>query len=209
MIINATIAELDIRKASVNVWYQHGAIDEETYNKLCSMDRQERQVTTGLMRKDNPELTAILKENIPKYIEKLKESNNIDDSSVLKVVNDALWLINVIPVNLQFGYVEFVVKGVYELYYKYKNFEFFLENMTNRLVTKGVPHSIADNGSPMLDLIREVMINYIYEDKNQNYDLLHKAKQELTKDPNSYGPSLLNSETGNLFIVKHMIINFV
>lgn len=208
MVINATIAELDIKKASVNVWFQHGAIDEETYNKLCSMDRQQRQVTTGLMRRDNPELTTVLKENIPKYIEKLKLANGIDDSSVLKVVNDALWLINVIPTYLHFGRVEFVVKSVYDVYYKYRNYEFFLVSFTQELVTKGVPHEYVDNKSPMLDLIQDIMIDYLNEDKDSIYEKLHKAKKALMKDLNAYGKSLTQQENGNLFMVKNMISNF-
>lgn len=209
MLINATIAELDIKKASISVWFQHGAIDYDTYKKLYDMERQQRQVTTGLMRKEDPHLTEVLKEYIPMYISRLKEVNNIPETAVLKVVNDAVWLVNVIPTKLKFDKVEFAIKSVYDLYYKCNNYEFFLENGSQHLTTKGVPHKYIDEGSPMIDLIQDVLIDYLNADTDSIYNKLHGAKNKLMKDPMVYGEAIINRPNGNLYIVKNMIANLI
>lgn len=205
MIVLKTILELDIVHASPSIWYEEGYIDKEKYEELISMDKRTRVIKTGLMRKDNSILTEALYNGYNKYIAKLKEANNIQDSDILYTDHDAVWLIDTAPDILEFGNVHFAIKNVYEMMYMYKHYKFFIESITQNLVTKGVQHL---DDSPLLALIKSVMIDYMNKDREMCYRKLHKAKKALAQDYEAYGPSLTNSPVFNLQLVNNMIILF-
>lgn len=208
MVINSTIAEIDIEKASPSIWLAMGKITQEKYDYLVSLPRQKRQVETGMMRREDHTLTDALKEGYDIYIGKLKKANKISDKTILIRNHDALFLIDHIPEKLEFGVVKFAVKNIYDLYYKYNNFEFFLTTITNKLKTRGVNNSFSISNSKLLALIQDVMIAFLNSDKEKCYKMLHTARRTLEKDYEAYGPGISQSLDSNLKIIKHMIVYF-
>lgn len=123
-LINTFIYEYDISKANITILYQEGVIDKQTYDRLKSVPRMERQVTIGyiLKKKENND---ILKQGICNARKALFESNNIQDYEVLSIKNDAIYVIGRPLHNTVFGIVEFTLRNIYTSFYSINNLEIY------------------------------------------------------------------------------------
>ena len=54
-IIGENIREYDISKANITMLYSANIISLEEYNRLCNVDKMERQITIGYLIKKNKE----------------------------------------------------------------------------------------------------------------------------------------------------------
>lgn len=120
-IISSFITEYDISKANINVLLNKGVININKYNELYNLDRMERQISVGLLLKDNKEYSDILKNGIIEFKKKFFEANNVQDSDVLLIRNDAIFLVNKKAINNKFDNIIFVPKNVYTSYYSIYN----------------------------------------------------------------------------------------
>lgn len=122
---NTFIHELDIQKANISILYWKGAISQSEYDTLFQAERMVRQVYIGKLQRDNPNISKILKEGIIEAKQALFEANNIQDSDVLAIKNDAVYVIGTLPQYLEFGIVKFIPKNIYTGYYKLGNLELY------------------------------------------------------------------------------------
>lgn len=141
-LIATNIYEYDIRKANINVLYSLGYIDKKYYDMLNNMSRMHRQVEIGYAQIRDPSLVDKLKDGIILYKKKFLESNNIDDSEILSIKNDAIFTINKIASNTKFDNIDFVLKNNYSSYMRFGSIEvYFKSNMVNNqfdLDVKGI-----------------------------------------------------------------------
>lgn len=141
-LIATNIYEYDIRKANINVLYSLGYIDKKYYDMLNNMSRMHRQVEIGYAQIRDPSLVDKLKDGIILYKRKFLESNNIDDSEILSIKNDALFIMNKMVENTKFDNVEFVLKNNYSSYMRLGSIEvYFKSDMVNNqfaLDVKGI-----------------------------------------------------------------------
>ncbi len=115
-LIGSYIREYDISKANINILLWKGLISIEQYNFLYNSDRMTRQVTIGMLRRNNPELGEALDAGVIEAKKLFFEANDIQDYEVLSIKNDAIYLINKIPMITKFDNVEFVCKNIYTSY---------------------------------------------------------------------------------------------
>lgn len=141
-IICENIREYDISKANITMLYSANIISLEEYNRLCNVDKLQRQITIGYLIKKNPQYNKVIQQGILEAKKNLFESNYIEDKNVLSIKNDAVFLINTAPSITKFGNVEFVFKNEYTSFYKANNMEFFyyldMLNTIERLDIKGI-----------------------------------------------------------------------
>lgn len=142
-ILNKYIREYDMSKANINILRQYGKISKDMYDTLYNAPRMVRQCTIGDMERVDPTITKIKQEGIRHYKKMFFESNNIEDSDILSIKNDAIFLINKIPTITKFGdYIEFKFKNEYTSYYNLNNIElyYYYHRMTNieKLDVKGI-----------------------------------------------------------------------
>lgn len=117
-IISQYIREYDIEKANINILYKYGVIDIDTYNRLYIRERMERQIYIGNMIRDNPKINEVLEKGLLEARKMFLESNNIDESEVLSIKKDAIYIINKIPKYTEFGNIKFRNKNTYTSFYK-------------------------------------------------------------------------------------------
>lgn len=117
-LISNYIREYDISKANINVLYSKGVLSAEQYEQFFNMDKYQREVTIGLLQRDNPEASRILKQGISEYRNRFFEENNIKENEILSIKNDAVFLINKIPSVTKFDNIEFAHKNTYTSFYK-------------------------------------------------------------------------------------------
>ena len=117
-LINTDIVEYDMKQANINILLYKGIIDENTYGHYCCLPKRQREISVGLMQRDNPWIAEELKKGFIEFKQKFFEANNIQDSEVLAIKNDAIFLINKIPKVTTFANMYFVDKHKYTSYYR-------------------------------------------------------------------------------------------
>ena len=159
-LINTYIREYDLRKAGQSALLVAGCIDRKQYEYLCSLPREQRQIQTGLLLRDNPYFVEASKSTIAKARESFVEANGLRDWDILSVKNDAIYVIAKQPVVTSFadGILEFVSKNVYTSYYRYFRTEmyYFYNAITNEETI-----DIKNIGDNKLALHREFMLDFL------------------------------------------------
>lgn len=124
-LISIPIYEYDISKANINILYHEKAISIEEYSRLRMMSRQSRQVSIGLMIKENPKINEVLANGIIEAKRKFFEANNIQDNEILSIKNDAVFVTGRQMQHTKFENIEFLLKNYYSLYMKIFNLEIY------------------------------------------------------------------------------------
>lgn len=124
-LFNNYIREYDISKANINVLFAKGIIDQDTYTKLYNADRMQRQVYVGMMIKNNESIQEVLSEGLIEYKKKFFEANDITDSDIISIKNDAVFILNKVPRILTFDNITFVHKNTYTSFMKIHELEFY------------------------------------------------------------------------------------
>lgn len=144
------IREYDLSKANINILYSKGAIDTSMYNRLMVASREERQITIGLLELRNRELINVKADGIIEAKKMLFEANNIEDSDILSIKNDAVFVINKVLRYTKFGnYIDFKLKNTFmnfvylggiEVYYGYNKISGIENIQTKGLGKKAYLH---------------------------------------------------------------------
>lgn len=156
------IREYDLSKANINVFYLKGVIDKNLYNKLMIASREERQITIGLLELEDRKNIKILADGIIEAKKMLFEANDIKDSDVLTIKNDAVFVINKVLNHTKFGeFLDFKLKNTFtdfiylkgiEIYYGYNRV-----TNTENIQTKGLGKKAYLHKDFMLDFIVYIM----------------------------------------------------
>lgn len=111
--ISGRIVEYDIRSANITMLKKYGVIDENYYNYLANLPKYNREVEIGLLIKNNSEIYDTIKKGIIEAKKLLFEYNNIEDSEVVRIANDAVYINRSVDLQLtNFDGVEFVKKSI-------------------------------------------------------------------------------------------------
>lgn len=111
------IREYDIEKANINVLYKYGAINNYTYEYLLKAPRDVRQYTIGNLQKDK-KITKILQQGIIESKKLFFEANNISDSDIISIKNDAIFILNKTCNITCFDNINFTLRNIYNLFTK-------------------------------------------------------------------------------------------
>lgn len=123
-IFNSYIREYDISKANINILLYKGIITEEEYIKLSMLSRRYRQVQIGYILKDE-KINNLFEDGLKEIRKNFIEMNGLEDSDILSIKNDAIYVINKIPNITRFGNVEFLLKNTYTSYMKITDLEIY------------------------------------------------------------------------------------
>lgn len=156
------IREYDIQKANISILFSKGLIDQATYERLLYSSRQDRQVEIGLMIKHDKKISDELKKGIIEAKRMLFEANNLSDSDILCIKNDAVFVLDKKLKYTEFGLIKFVLKneftsymsldsGKIECYYSYDRI-----NQKETYEIKGLGNASIYHEQFMSDFIRFV-----------------------------------------------------
>lgn len=160
---DTSIRSYDIRKANISILREANHISEEEYQWLYNADRMTRQVYIGKLLGRKPELSAALADGIKAAKKKFFEMNNLEDSEILEIDNDAIYVIGRRPIRFQqvSPYVFFKLEEEYTAYYRLKKISYFYSynhiTRTENLRAKGLGESGTALHEPfMLDFLKEL-----------------------------------------------------
>lgn len=117
VLISTLITEYDISKAGVNILYYKGAINRNEYEYACSLNRDARQVYTGLKEKD-PEISNLLKVGFAECREWFVTQNEFTESDIQSIRKDAFFIIRKKAKYTTLGNIQFLEKNEYTSYYR-------------------------------------------------------------------------------------------
>ncbi len=110
------IVEYDISKANITMLYQKGIIDDNMYNFLYILPKDDREKYVGNMIASNEDGSVYNAIRNGKLEAKklLFESNNLTDNSIIRIADDAVYVAGSKDLEYtKFGLVEFKHKHVY------------------------------------------------------------------------------------------------
>lgn len=128
------IWEYDIRQANINALRALNRIDDNEYNLLSSIPKQLREVYIGKKILEDHSIQDSIYQGIYEAKFKFLKHNNIKLTEVLRIANDAIYVISPIPKNKLVMYVNdfpitFVLKNQFTSYMSlYNNILFFFKN---------------------------------------------------------------------------------
>lgn len=124
-IINTFINEYDIKAANINALLSEGMIDRDEYNRYMSMPKKHREIEIGLLSRKDSSVYKTIKKGIIHAKKQLFESNNIDDTKVLSIKNDAVFVMGDPLEYTVFGNYEFKLKNTYNVFLRLDNLEIY------------------------------------------------------------------------------------
>lgn len=141
------ITEFDLTAAASNIMVETGIISEETYSKMMSLPKMEREVMVGKAQINNPEAVRKLTEGYRAARRMFIENNNLTEMNVLGTKRDAIYVIgNTSMIN---GYITdrliFRPKNVYQGYLRYGKKEHYLKDDFSGIEVKGYTSVAKEN----------------------------------------------------------------
>lgn len=89
-IFHANIVEWDMARASLSVCERFNLLDQEEIKRMKALPKLEREVQMGLHQRGNKEFSNQLLSGIREIRRKFLEANELDESNVLSLHNDAI-----------------------------------------------------------------------------------------------------------------------
>lgn len=181
------IREYDISKCNINMMMVYGVITEKLYNHLYNSDKQYREIYIGNLIRNDKNVYKVISDGIIKYRNMLFMKNNITESDILTIKNDAVFVINK---NLEYTefdkYIKFANKSTYTSFFKINNLELYYNINTDVLDIKGMSdhniqkhHSFIEFLKTVIYLIElgetkqasDIIMNCYYDYVSGNIDL--------------------------------------
>lgn len=130
-IINGFIREYDLSKANISSLLYEGRITEEEYNEFFNMDKVYREIKIGLMIKNDFSIYRSIRNGIQEAKRRLVEANDISDSEIVSIKNDAVFVYGRKLHITDFPPFSFKEKNIYTIFIKLANLEiYYMDNQT-------------------------------------------------------------------------------
>jgi len=91
--VSGHIVEYDMEKANINMLLKANVIDQNYYNFLYYLPKQDREVEVGKLHFKNPDISKIISEQLRYYRKIFFELNDIKDEEVVRIAKDAIFIL--------------------------------------------------------------------------------------------------------------------
>lgn len=158
-IISQYIREYDISKCNINMLLLGNKIDKKLYDYLYNADKFYREKYIGNMIKEDSSVYRIIKDGVIKYRNILFRENNIEESDIVSIKNDAVFIVNKILDHTIFdNIVEFKNKNIYTSFLKVGKLELYYNINTDIIDVKGINDiKLQKHNNYLLDLIKTLI----------------------------------------------------
>ena len=92
MFIKRNIYEYDIYKANISCLLEMGEINQEQYNMLKDIPKDERAKFVAAFEKLEADTSKGYHIFVEKSLEKFKKLNNIEKENIIEIAFDAIWI---------------------------------------------------------------------------------------------------------------------
>ena len=199
-LLNTDIREYDLRSAGLSLIKYFKLLPDKDIAYLDKMEKEPRNKQIGLIQK-NKEFARCLLECFSEARRMFFEANQIQDSDVLSIKKDAIFIVGKYCHNNVFGDLEFRVKNQYLGYMLLNKKEFYYTNPNTDLDVKGLGSDVlAYHGEYMLDFMRDVFSMSIYSSRESLISYITDFISDYRNRRLSYG-YYRNLDVGNFYTV--------
>ena len=138
LLVNTFIREYDMKAGGFSILNRNNCLSKGEIDYLESCSKLERNIYLGNKLKQEPELMQIQMNGFIEARQLFFEANNIQDSSVLSIKKDAIFLIKDIPYVTEIDGLEFKLANTYNSYYYLDKNELYYSTKNNSIDLKGI-----------------------------------------------------------------------
>lgn len=115
-IFNTKIIEYDIRSAGMNIAKDFNLIDNKTYEKLASMNKEKRVKELGLIQRNDPAFVSDFKDAFATVRHMFIAANKLDNTNIISIKKDAIFVTKECDKLTFLNHIEFREKNTYSSY---------------------------------------------------------------------------------------------
>lgn len=208
-LFNTYIREYDISKCNVNILLYKGIINEEEYNKIMNLSREYRQVHIGYILKDE-RVNKAFEEGLVEIRKKFLEINDLREEDILSIKNDAIFVINKVPIYTTIGNIRFINKNTYTSFMKLAHMEIYYgldkQNNSEVIDVKGINDSKLElHKNTILDIICNVLWYISNGDSRTAVDYINDVYNKYIRKelPIDYYRAFDNMSMYNIVVGDH------
>ena len=153
MFIKRNIYEYDIYKANISCLLEMGEINQEQYNMLKDIPKDERAKFVAAFEKLEADTSKGYHIFVEKSLEKFKKLNNIKEENIIEIAFDAIWIdkkVNNLEVTEN---IRFTCKRKASSILEIGKVKFYFNSTDNTFFQRG----LGKKESPWFDIIKEYM----------------------------------------------------
>jgi hypothetical protein len=147
-VYNSRIDEYDMKSAGFSIIKQNKLLPAETIRQLERLDKQTRNIEIGKLRGKDYALSKGMARGIRSTMEDFIKNNKIDDSSIISIKNDAVFILDTIPSITTVNGINFVKKNSYTSFLNLNRVEFYYSENSSDI--KGLGPGIQSRQGPYL-----------------------------------------------------------
>ena len=153
MFIKRNIYEYDIYKANISCLLEMGEINQEQYNMLKDIPKDERAKFVAAFEKLEADTSKGYHIFVEKSLEKFKKLNNIEKENIIEIAFDAIWIDKEVN-NLEITEnIRFTCKRKASSILEIGKVKFYFNSTDNTFFQRG----LGKKESPWFDIIKEYM----------------------------------------------------
>lgn len=153
-VIQNRITEYDIRSSNTSMLREAHRLKSSTLDALEALPGKDRKVIIGKMIQRDRSLQKVIAKGVTESKRKLFEANNVQDSEILSIKNDAVFIIGRKLRHTTFGFVEFRPKNTYALYLNIEKIEFYYDKTRDTVDVKGVKDAVVEDPDHQAGMVR-------------------------------------------------------
>ena len=185
------ISEYDISKANINILRSFQKISEEDYQKLLILPKMDREIEIGKRIKGDWQIQEIITQGIARSKYQFLSLNQINLNNILRIANDAFYLIGNNPINTTIVIpkggttpVEFKFKKVYNFYMKLNSILFLCNNSGDEydLDVIGIGDQNLELHHDFLTFLCQLSDKYIYGGKEMAIRFVNEFHHKYVSD---------------------------
>lgn len=207
-LFNGTVIEYDIQAAGYNILIENNALTEQQIQDLGNMTKNSRNISIGLMIRDDHHLQEILSQGYANARKSFIEGNHLEEADIICIKKDAIFTTRRCSV-LQFGGIKFRPKTKWRSYLMLGRIEFlFLDKdrfQVNYLGTSAIEY----HRDGWIKAILEIMSRLSNADKSVRSYVMNiiKRYKEGTLDERFYHPLKSDpSQRDDLYNYQNVIV---
>ena len=199
-LLNTDIREYDLKSAGLSLIKYFKLLPEKDITYLDKMEKEPRNKQIGIIQKDK-EFAKRLLECFSEARRMFFEANLIQDTDILAIKKDAIFIIGRYCHNNTFSDLEFRVKNQYLGYMWLNKKEFYYTNPNTDLDVKGLGSDVlVYHRDYMLDYMRDVFSMSIYSPRESLISYITDFISNYRNRRLSYG-YYRNLDIGNFYTV--------
>ena len=199
-LLNTDIREYDLKSAGLSLIKQFKLLPQNDIAYLDKMEKVPRNKQIGMLQK-NKDFAKQLLDCFSEARRMFFEANDIQDSDILTIKKDAIFVISKVCHNNVFGHLDFRVKNQYLGYMFLNKKEFYYTDSDTDLDVKGLGSDVLYyHGDYMLDFMKDVFTMSIYSPRESLISYITKFVSDYRNRRLAYG-YYRNLDVGNFYTV--------